>query len=129
MKRKNVYKTFGPVAAIFIGVFLLVYKVILANIDIPSLESTSEMRGVVNSIVEKKDGISIRLDDIDGVFFLSHRASDLQHASSLLQNLRGEDVVISVKSNGDYVPHSSDEVFRLVFGISSGGKRLSLIVK
>jgi hypothetical protein len=48
---------------------LLVYKVILANIDIPSLESISEMRGVVNSIVEKKDGISFRLDDIDGVFF------------------------------------------------------------
>ncbi len=124
MNRKPILIKLGSALSILFGFFLLIYKVVLADIDVPSPESILEIRGNIESIVEKTDGILIKLDGFEDVFFLSHRTSNLRQISSLLHNLKEKEVVISVKSNGDYIPYSSNDVFRLFFGISSRGETI-----
>jgi hypothetical protein len=124
MNRKFLLKILPSLTAISIGLFLFVYQVVLSDIDLPAEEDILEVKGKLGSYIEKNDGLLIKLNEFDDVFYFSHRAGNLSNVSNSLSNLKGVEIKISTKSNGAYVPFSSDERYRLVFAISSGGSSI-----
>lgn len=119
MNRKFLYKISPSVIAILIGLGLFFYKVVLSNIELPAPEDIENVQGTLTSYVKKNEGLLIKLNEFDDVFFFSHRAGDLNSVSQLLSSFKGKEIVILTKSNGAYTPYFSDDIYRLVFGVGS----------